>query len=134
VETAVVRIAQDQKRQRRAYVCFLICGACLLVNTFAYLPAKDFTGAEAIEFLVTIPLIPIFLVSALAGTIYAVRLGLSKNKPLLLLVLFTVCFVVLAYFRGDMSRQISQTVYVTYAGTATVLSLLGLAVGMRQGT
>jgi hypothetical protein len=132
MEIVTAKISENWNRQRRAYIWFLVCGLCLLINVFAYLPGRDFWGAEAIEFIVTIPLIPVFLLSGLIGIISVVRLGFKKDKVLLVLMCCTVCFVAFAFFRGETSRQVRQLVDVLCAAITTVLSLLGLAFALRR--
>lgn len=126
MEIAATQSGKEWNRGRLAYVCFLACGLCALVNLFAYLPAKDFLGGEAIEFLVTVPLIPIFLIFALVGIAGTAVAGVHNDRLLLVLLLGTVLFLIFAFYRGGMSSQIRQTEDVVYAGYVTVLSVLGL--------
>jgi len=112
------------KSRRRGYVAVLVCGLCVALNVLAYLPAKTFEEAEAIEFTVTLFLLLIFVISGLTAAILTI-----KNHPdvsLLALMVITMTFAFMSSLSGAWSRQTRIALQLSYATVVLILATVRL--------
>jgi uncharacterized membrane protein HdeD (DUF308 family) len=116
-----------QKNKKRGYAAFLLCGLCAALNVLAYLPAKTFEEAEAVEFTTTTLLLLIFVIAGFFGMISTIKN--RRDGGLLLLLIVTVLFCLVSTYSGSwpsktrVALQLSYAVLVLAFGTIRLLAI-----------
>jgi hypothetical protein len=110
----------------RGYTAFLVCGLCVALNVFAYIPSQTFEQAETTAFTVTLALVVTFLISSITAQILAVKN--RRDVGLIALMVASIAFVTLSYYGGSFQLHVRRIVDLSYAvgvlGLTTVRLLM----------
>ena len=110
----------------RGYTAFLVCGLCVALNVLAYIPSQTFEQAETTEFTVTLALVVSFLISSIIGLVLALKN--RRDVGLIALLVASIAFVTLSYYRGSFQLHVRRIVDLSYAvgvlGLTTVRLLM----------